>query len=223
MTGASMAGASMTGTPVVQVDLTRKTFNGRDVLGAISFALRAGEVVALSGPSGCGKSTLLRLVAGLDRDYAGRVTAPERIAMVFQEPRLLPWRSARQNLLLAGADPAEAARLLDDLGLGEAADVSADRLSLGMARRVALARALAVRADLLLLDEPFVSLDEAAAAQARALLVRARQARPCAVLLVTHDPAEAAALADRILVMAGNPTRVVREQIVPSERPPERF
>ena len=161
------------------------------------------------------------MVAGLDRDYDGRVAVPDRVAMVFQEPRLLPWRSARQNLLLAGADPAEAARLLDEVGLSESADVPADRLSLGMARRVALARALAVQADLLLLDEPFVSLDEAAAAQARALLVRARQTRPCAVLLVTHDPAEAAALADRILVLAGSPTRVVREQIVPPERHPE--
>ena len=203
--------------PALRVDLVRKAFGGREVLAEIGFEIAPGEIVALAGHSGCGKSTLLRLIAGLDRDYTGRVTAPARIAMAFQEPRLLPWRSARDNLRLAGADAGMAAMLLDDLGLSDAAGQPADRLSVGMARRVALARALAVPADLLLLDEPFVSLDEAAVGRARALLLRAWRARPCAVLLVTHDAAEAAALADRILVLAGSPARVAREVVVPPE------
>ncbi len=183
----------------LRVEVTCKAFGGRAVLADLRFALAAAETMAVVGPSGCGKSTLLRLVAGLDRDFVGRIVAPPLLAMAFQEPRLLPWRSARDNLLLAGAAPTAADALLADLGLREAAHVPADRLSLGMARRVALARALAVPADLLLLDEPFASLDEAAAAGARDLLRRSLRARPRAVLLVTHDAAEAASLADRVL------------------------
>jgi NitT/TauT family transport system ATP-binding protein len=196
----------------LRVDVARKAFGAREVLAGVRFALAPGEFVALTGPSGCGKSTLLRLIAGLDRDYAGRIEAPARIAMAFQEPRLLPWRSARENLLLAGAEAATADAMLADLGLAEAADVPADRLSLGMARRVALARALAVAPDLLLLDEPFASLDEAGAARARALLLRVWRARGCGVLLVTHDPLEAEALADRTILLGGSPARIIEGQ-----------
>jgi NitT/TauT family transport system ATP-binding protein len=135
--------------------------------------------------------------------------------MAFQEPRLLPWRSVRDNLLLAGIAPDVADTMLAALDLSAEAGVMADRLSLGMARRVALARALAVAPDLLLLDEPFVSLDAAAAARARHLLLGAWSASRFAALLVTHDLAEAAALADRILILSGRPSRVTREIAVP--------
>jgi NitT/TauT family transport system ATP-binding protein len=216
--------AAMSG-PVLHVEIARKAFGARVVLADLRFDLAPGEILAIGGPSGCGKSTLLRLVAGLDRDYAGRIVAPPRIAMAFQEPRLLPWRSARDNLVLAGADPGTAGTLLGELGLADAADVPADRLSLGMARRVALARALAVPADLLLLDEPFASLDEAAAARARMLLLSAWRARPCAAVMVTHDLGEATALADRIMLLEGDPARVGREILVPAEsrRPAARY
>jgi NitT/TauT family transport system ATP-binding protein len=199
----------------LDVQVAEKRFGAHAVLGAIGFAVAAGEIVALAGPSGCGKSTLLRLIAGLDRAFSGRIAAPARVAMVFQEPRLLPWRGARANLLLAGAEPAVADAMLRELGLAAAAEVPAARLSLGMARRVALARALAVAPDLLLLDEPFVSLDAAGAERARALLLATWRARPCAVLLVTHDLTEAASLADRILVLAGGPARLAQEIPVP--------
>ena len=201
--------------PVLHVDVARKSFAAREVLGGIRFDLAPGEILALAGPSGCGKSTLLRLIAGLDRLFTGRIVGPACLSMAFQEPRLLPWRSARDNLLLPGAPPAVATEMLGELGLAEAAEVPADRLSLGMARRVALARALAVAPDLLLLDEPFVSLDAAGAARARALLLAAWRARPCAVLLVTHDLTEAAALADRILVLAGSPAGIAEQIVVP--------
>ena len=203
--------------PLLRVEVTEKAFAGRPVLAGVRFDLAAGEILAIVGPSGCGKSTLLRLIAGLDRAFTGQIMAPARLAMAFQEPRLLPWRSARDNLTLAGAEPARAAALLEELGLSRDADVPADRLSLGMARRVALARALAVGPDLLLLDEPFASLDEATAARARALLLATWRARPFAMLLVTHDLAEAACPADRVLVLAGSPARVARLAPVPPD------
>lgn len=204
---------------MLQLEVTRKAFAGRDVIAGLRLELAAGEIVALAGPSGCGKSTLLRIVAGLDTEFAGTLAwtgAPPRIAMAFQEPRLLPWRTVRDNMALAGAPPDTIAAMLAELELTSEADVAADRLSLGMARRVALARALAVSPDLLLLDEPFVSLDAAAAARARALLLHGWTAQRFAVLLVTHDISEAASLADRILLLSGRPSHVVRGIAVPA-------
>lgn len=205
---------------MLRAEVARKAFGGRAVIAGLHFEMAAGEIVALTGPSGCGKSTLLRIVAGLDHDFAGAVAwtaPPPRIAVAFQEPRLLPWRSVRENLLLANASDATAEAMLTALGLASETDMPADRLSLGMARRVALARALAVAPDLLLLDEPFASLDGVAAARARALLLNTWAARPFAVLLVTHDLYEAAALADRILLLSACPARVVRDVNVPAD------
>jgi NitT/TauT family transport system ATP-binding protein len=204
-------------TPLLRVDIARKAFGGQDTLADIRFELSPCEIVAITGPSGCGKSTLLRLVAGLDRDFSGTMAfdaAMPRLAIAFQEPRLLPWRSVRDNLLLAAVPPATADALLSALALAAEAGVMADRLSLGMARRVAFARALAP--ELLLLDEPFASLDPAAAAAARELLLREWTGRPFAVLLVTHDLTEAAALADRILVLSARPARIARQIDVPA-------
>jgi ABC-type nitrate/sulfonate/bicarbonate transport system ATPase subunit len=191
------------------------------VLGRIDIALGAREIVALVGPSGCGKSTLLRIVGGLDTDFQGtldwRGGAMPRIGTVFQEPRLLPWRSVRQNLLLAQrtANPELADALLRALDLASFGDAFPGTLSLGMARRVAIARAFAIAPELVLLDEPFVSLDPAMAARGRELLLNTWRARPTAALLVTHDRAEAAALADRVLLLAERPARVLEEIIVP--------
>jgi ABC-type nitrate/sulfonate/bicarbonate transport system ATPase subunit len=203
---------------ILSVDIAAKAFAGRPVLGPVRFDVAVGEVVAITGPSGCGKSTLLRIIAGLDPAFDGTVRwhgAP-RLGMAFQEPRLLPWRSVRDNLLLVGASPAVATDLLAALGLSDAADRPAGKLSLGMARRVALARALAVAPDMLLLDEPFASLDAGAAQVARDLLRRGWAARPCAALLVTHDLAEAASLADRVLVLSAGPAQVLDDVDVPA-------
>jgi len=191
------------------------------VLGRIDIALGAREIVALVGPSGCGKTTLLRIVGNLDTDFQGTLDwcgAPmPRIGTVFQEPRLLPWRTVRQNLLLAQRteDPELADALLRALDLAAFSDTFPSTLSLGMARRVAIARAFAITPQLLLLDEPFVSLDPAMAARSRQLLLNTWRARPTAALLVTHDRAEAAELGDRILLLAERPTRVLQEIIVP--------
>jgi ABC-type nitrate/sulfonate/bicarbonate transport system ATPase subunit len=193
------------------------------VLGRINIALGGREIVALVGPSGCGKTTLLRIVAGLDTDFRGSLdwcgAAMPRIGTVFQEPRLLPWRTVRQNLLLAQRteNPALADSLLETLDLTPFSGAFPATLSLGMARRVAIARAFAIDPELVLLDEPFVSLDPAMAARSRELVANAWRARPTAALLVTHDLAEAAALADRILHLGERPARVLEEIIVPQE------
>jgi ABC-type nitrate/sulfonate/bicarbonate transport system ATPase subunit len=191
------------------------------VLGELAFSLRTGEVAALVGPSGCGKTTLLRIIAGLERDFEGEVTLPAHgtLGMVFQEPRLLPWRTVEQNVRLAApraTDPNIDA-LFRTLGLAAHRDHYPGELSLGLARRVALARAFAVEPDLLLLDEPFVSLDDALAARLREELADLVNSRHVTTLLVTHDVDEAIALADRLLLLSASPARVVAE--VPVARP----
>jgi len=191
------------------------------------FRLRvgSGEFVCLVGPSGCGKTTLLNLIAGLDEDFEGAINPPRRatrIGYVFQTPRLLPWRSVFDNvaLVLGGADPgARVLPLLAATGLEDFKAAYPERLSIGMQRRVSIARAFAVEPDLLLLDEPFVSLDEATARAMRALLIEVWRARPTTVIFVTHDLREAIALADRIAVLSPAPARVVAE--IPVELPRE--
>jgi len=176
------------------------------------------EFCVITGPSGCGKTTLLNIIAGLDQDFAGTVhfepiPAP-KIGYVFQSPRLLPWRTVRENIALVlplHAASVELDALLAEIGLADAADVYPTRLSGGMARRAALARAFAIEPDLLLMDEPFSSLDAAAADRLRGLLLRLVSTRPATVLFVTHDLAEAVRLADRILVLSPVPGQVLTE------------
>ncbi len=201
----------------------RAASGGRiDVLGKLAFRLDPGEVVALVGPSGCGKTTLLRIVAGLDKDFEGRVSLPAHgtLGMVFQEPRLLPWRSLEDNVRLAAPHATEAGldALFRTLGLADHRDHYPGELSLGLARRVALARAFAVEPDLLLLDEPFVSLDAALAARLREELAELVDRRPVTTLLVTHNVDEAIGLADRVLLLSESPARLLAEVPVPRPR-----
>lgn len=192
-------------------------------LGEVAFKIAPGEFVCLTGPSGCGKTTTLRLVLGLDGDFEGVIRRPAgRAAAVFQEPRLLPWRTVEENIRLAL--PAELAQtdlvpLYASLGIEGTGRLYPGELSLGMARRVALARAFAVEPTLLLLDEPFVSLDDATAVRLRALLMEVWRARPMATLMVTHNLREAAELADRIVVLSARPGHVlaVKEIAIPRE------
>jgi ABC-type nitrate/sulfonate/bicarbonate transport system ATPase subunit len=220
--------------PVTQIHIriTDKTFPAIDKAGPhraianLDFSLESGEFVCLVGPSGCGKTTLLNIIADLDRDYEGEITLSDqhvqpKIGYVFQNPRLLPWRTVRENIELAmtgeQSSPGVDA-LLEAMQLSGSQHVYPERLSLGMSRRAAIIRAFAIDPELLLMDEPFVSLDTPTARQVRELLVKLWQQRPHTVLFVTHDLREAIALADRIIFLSAAPMTVVSEIRVPIPR-----
>ncbi|MDH2242765.1 ATP-binding cassette domain-containing protein [Pseudomonas sp. GD03909] len=178
------------------------------VLGVIDAQVREGDRICLLGPSGVGKTTLLNGIAGLDPPLRPMIEQRTglRVGYLFQEHRLLPWRTVRQNLALVGADAADIERLLAEVGLSGAADSLPDQLSLGMARRAALARCLAINPDLLLLDEPFASLDAERAAELRGLIARLLDQHPdMAMICVTHDPRDADDLANRLWYLSGAP------------------
>jgi len=194
---------------------------------AFSLTLAGGTVTAILGPSGIGKSSLLRLIAGIDRDFSGSLAIdgePAAVApppgFVFQDARLLPWLDAADNVRLAdpSMDRIGAAAHLASLGLaGHDADYPR-QLSGGMQRRVALARTLATGSGVLLLDEPLVSLDNALVEELHALLARLFDESGTTALLVSHAAADAARLADRVIVLAGRPARIGADITLPVPR-----
>ena len=204
----------------LDVDITGKSFvsaagKPHQVLADINFALATGEVGVVVGPSGCGKSTMLRIILGLDHDFQGRIARPPeaRIGMVFQEPRLLPWRSVEQNVRLAAPDVtyAKLTELFRILELDAHRSHFPGELSLGLARRVALARAFAVEPDLLVLDEPLASLDDALAGRLRDEIATLVASRPVMTLLVTHSLDDAIRLGDRLFFLSPRPARILAE------------
>ena len=204
----------------LEVDIASKTFKNvageqHDVIAGVAFALNAGEVGVLVGPSGCGKSTMLRILAGLDHDFQGRVSRPvgARVGFVFQEPRLLPWRSVEENVRLVAplADEAKLSALFEILELKAHRNHFPGELSLGLARRVALARAFAVEPEFLILDEPLASLDAALAARLRDEIAMLMDGRSMITLLVTHDVDDAVRLGDRLFLLSPRPARVLAD------------
>ena len=169
------------------------SYDAAPILQAVSWRLPDSGVVCLWGASGCGKTTALRLLAGLEKPAVGKISGVGRVAMVFQEDRLLPWRTALENVMLIGANEALAKEVLATLGLTETemGEYPA-HLSGGQQRRVALARALAAESDLLLLDEPFNGLDEGTWQDVVRLIRQVAESRP--VVLVTHIPEQVQAL-----------------------------
>jgi NitT/TauT family transport system ATP-binding protein len=184
----------------LEVEIRRKAFGHHVVLRHLAFTVDAGETLAVLGPSGAGKSTLLRIIAGLDTDFEGSVRRPDEVAIVFQEPTLLPWRTTLDNLtLVTGVEPGRAEAALAEVGLQGKGRLYPRQLSLGQQRRLALARAFVTGPRLLLLDEPFVSLDAPLVADMLALTeLLIAHARP-ATVFVTHSAAEAERLATRVL------------------------
>ncbi len=197
------------------------------VLSKLDLRVRAGQVVGLIGLSGCGKSTVLRLAAGLLTPTLGTVRGGGRPrAFVFQRPTLLPWRTVAENvalaLELAGPEGERADRVADALGrvgLADAADKLPRALSGGMAMRVSLARALVSRPRLLLLDEPFSSLDAFTRRQLQDEVLALQQTLGLTTLLVTHDVDEAALFADEVLVLKGQPATIGARLPIPLPRP----
>lgn len=204
------------GTFALQLSGASKRHDGaaRPVFRDLSLEIERGELLVLLGPSGCGKSTLLACLAGLDSFSTGSLTfasGQASVGVVFQEPRLMPWLNVRENVALglgyrrnrqvrAQVDPTV---LLDEVGLSELADAWPDQLSGGQAQRVNLARSIATRPDILLLDEPFAALDPHTRADLGEWLLQYRGQHSLTGLLVTHDLDEALRLADRVLLMTG--------------------
>jgi NitT/TauT family transport system ATP-binding protein len=214
----------------LEIAILRKVYHGSDgrtieAVRDLRLAVAPHSFVTLIGPSGCGKTTILRILLGLDPDFEGSIRPKVEelaAAIVFQEPRLLPWRSVEDNVRLAlrsaGRQAAPLDGLFADLGLAEWRGRYPGELSLGMARRAALARALALDPDLLVLDEPFVSLDERAASELRALVCRIVTRRRATVIMVTHNLREALELADRLVFLSPRPARVVADMTLTRAR-----
>jgi NitT/TauT family transport system ATP-binding protein len=188
------------------------------VLSNVAFEVSPREFVVITGPSGCGKSTLLNIVAGLDKDFEGTIdlgSACDRMTFIFQAPRLLPWRTVYENiaLVLPDGDPrlAKIPEMLARVGLTEAANAYPERISLGMQRRASLARGFILEPQILLMDEPFVSLDDPTAQSLRQLLMELVNRQPTTVIFVTHDRGEAIQLATRILRLSPGQASVTED------------
>lgn len=217
----------MNGGASIRISVKRKIFpavgnrEAQVVLSDVSFEVAPRSFLVITGPSGCGKSTLLNIIAGLDTDYEGDVDlgpARDRLAFIFQTPRLLPWRTVYENiaLMLPSGDPrrAEIPAMLERVGLAEAANAYPERLSLGMQRRAALARGFILQPEILLMDEPFVSLDDPTATSLRQLLMELWHSQPTTVLFVTYDRSEAIQLGTRILRLSPGEASVAQDAVV---------
>ncbi|HEY8097790.1 MAG TPA: ABC transporter ATP-binding protein [Methylobacter sp.] len=212
----------------IQIRIDSKSYPSaaNPTIAELKLSLNSNEFICLVGPSGCGKTTLLNIIAGLDNDFDGDILVGQqhthpKIGYIFQNPRLLPWRTVRENIELVLDDnqsPDVIDELLEVMQLTASQHSYPERLSLGMSRRVSIIRAFAIDPEVLLMDEPFVSLDAPTARQVRALLLKLWQQRPHTVLFVTHDLREAIALADRLIFLSVAPMQVVSEIVVPLAR-----
>lgn len=208
----------------LHIEIKSKAYTTADkkhhtVIENLHLSLATNEFVCLVGPSGCGKTTLLNIIANLDTQYLGKIILGQNqsrlnIGYIFQNPRLLPWRTVRENIELV-LNPDQSTDIIDSLlevmQLTEFQNAYPEHLSLGMSRRVSIIRAFAVNPDVLLMDEPFVSLDAPTSRQLKQLLIKLWQHRPHTILFVTHDLREAISLADRLIFLSASPMSVVSE------------
>ena len=222
---------------MLHVEHLKKSYGDVEAIGDLTFDVAAGEFVCIVGPSGCGKTTLLKCVAGLLEPTAGEIRLgdapvdgpPDTMALVFQEysRSLFPWMSVRQNVAFPLSrrklGKQETARLVEDalgaVGLGDAVDRYPWQLSGGMQQRVAIARALAYQPRILLMDEPFASVDAQTRADLEDLVLQVRQDYDVTIVFVTHDIDESVYLSDRVIVLTPSPTRVRETLEVALPRP----
>lgn len=212
---------------ILSIDEKRHAGSAAPTLSGFKAEIAPGSITAILGPSGIGKSTLLRIIAGIDRNFSGFVTIDGQPAaqaappgFLFQDPRLLPWLTTSDNVRTAGTgiSTEKATAALGRTGLAAHADLYPHQLSGGMQRRAALARALALNASLLLLDEPFVSLDRALVEEMYGLIASVAASERPTMILVTHMAEDAARLADHVLVLSGNPAHVKAHLALPLPR-----
>lgn len=211
----------------LSIDEKRYAGSAAPTLSGFKAEIAPGSVTAVLGPSGIGKSTLLRMIAGIDRDFSGSVIIDGQPAaeadppgFLFQDPRLLPWLTTLDNVRTAGMGigTEKAMAALGRTGLAEHAGLYPHQLSGGMQRRAALARALALNAGLLLLDEPFVSLDRELVEEMYALVASIAAVESMTIVFVTHRAEDAARLADRVLVLSGKPAHIKADLALPLPR-----
>lgn len=219
---------------MLDVQNLTKQYEETVALSDVNFEVGSGEFVAVVGPSGCGKSTLLRVLAGLETEFDGRATVDgqpvhdggsDNVGVVFQSPRLFPWATVRENVRVGYQEqPTDAVvdSLVEQVGLDGFEDALPGELSGGMAQRVALARGLAYESAVLLLDEPFSALDALTQTEQQEFLLDIWRETGTTILLVTHDIEEAAYLADRVIVLSGQPGTVEDVVTVGIERPRDR-
>ncbi|TAJ82030.1 MAG: ABC transporter ATP-binding protein [Gallionellaceae bacterium] len=205
---------------LLHADNISKKFQHYEVLDNLSLSVKRGDIVSLVGKSGCGKSTLIKLISGLDSDYSGSIYIngkplkphSSQVGVVFQEPRLLPWLTVAENIGFrlgkAGAKHPRVNELLAEMGLQGKNDYYPKQLSGGMAQRVAIARGLFCRPKMLLLDEPFSTVDAFTKMRLQDLLRDAAEYNQATLLFVTHDIEEAVYLSDCVNVMQTNPGRI---------------
>jgi ABC-type nitrate/sulfonate/bicarbonate transport system ATPase subunit len=215
----------MSGKPI-QLEKVCRSFGAVEVLREISLNIRRGEFVAVVGPSGCGKTTLLNLLSGYDRPSSGVISREGRVRMVYQQDGLFPWLTVTENIAIGLrhiGDEKERERqvgeMINLIRLEGFENHYPHQLSGGMRQRVELARALAGDSDILLLDEPFSSLDYLNRLRMREELARLLRERPRTVTLVTHDIEEAAQLADRVIVLTERPAQIRYELSIDAPRP----
>ncbi len=232
--------ATTTENPTLAVRGLTKRYGDTVALDGVDLTVEEGEFVAVVGPSGCGKSTLLRVLSGLESSFEGRAAVDgvdvrdggsDAVGMVFQEARLLAWADVRENVAVGlpadvdRNDPAARERvdeLIETVGLDGFAESRPGELSGGMAQRVSLARGLAYRPEVLLLDEPFSALDQLTKYEQQDNLLEVWAERRTTIALVTHDVEEAAYLADRVVVLGGQPGTVETVVDVDAPRPRDR-
>lgn len=207
----------------VQVTINQLSYSEgttrRTVIDHIDLAINETECVCLLGPSGCGKTTLLNTIAGLLDSPSANVLFGQidvRLGYIFQEPRLMPWLTLQQNieLVLPRKNPKLVTQVLNEVGLLSYAQQYPIALSGGMLRRASIARAFVIKPQLLLLDEPFVSLDSPTAMQCRNLLLDMAKTHQTTIIFVTHDINEALYIADRIVFLSATPATIIHELLL---------